>query len=101
MPACSAGQSAAADPAGWSAGTSAEPFASTYHRDGERLKRPPKGYDPDNPAIDELMWKDYVATRDLTEAEVCGPDLLDRFATACQAAAPFNAFLARAVGLAW
>ncbi|MBN1993933.1 MAG: DUF2461 domain-containing protein [Anaerolineae bacterium] len=90
-----------ADPAGWRQIMSDEAFQSTYSLEGEILKRPPKGYDPDHPLIEYLKRKDFVAGRPFSETEACAPDFMDRFAEGCRIAAPFTAFLTRAVGLPW
>jgi uncharacterized protein (TIGR02453 family) len=36
----------------------------------DRLSRPPKGYDEENPAIEYLKLKSYIVTRSFTDAEV-------------------------------
>jgi uncharacterized protein (TIGR02453 family) len=64
--------------------------------DGDALKRPPRGYDPEHPAIDDLRRKDFIVVRDFTQADACRADFLDRFADACRAAAPFVRFLTQA-----
>ena len=35
--------------------------------EGDRLSRPPRGFDPDHPFIDDLKMKDFVASVALTE----------------------------------
>jgi uncharacterized protein (TIGR02453 family) len=68
---------------------------------GDRLARPPRGYDPAHPLIDDLRRKDFVATVRLSEAEACRPDFVERYAATCHAAAPLMRFLTEAVGLPW
>jgi uncharacterized protein (TIGR02453 family) len=68
---------------------------------GERLVRPPRGYDPDHPFVDDLKRKDFLVTAAFAEAEACRPDFLARYARTCRAAAPFVRFLTEAVGLPW
>jgi uncharacterized protein (TIGR02453 family) len=68
---------------------------------GESLKRSPQGYDLGHPLIEDLKRKDFVVTTAFDERIACAADFLDRFAEACRAAAPFNRFLTRAVGLPW
>ncbi|MBS1732364.1 MAG: DUF2461 domain-containing protein [Bacteroidetes bacterium] len=37
---------------------------------GEKLSRPPKGYEPDNPAIHFIKMKSYVITRSFSDKEI-------------------------------
>lgn len=90
-----------ADPAGWQQLISGDDFRSLFTVEGESLKRPPKGYDPDHPLIEDLKRKDFIASTRLNEGMVCEPDFLDHFTDLCRRAAPFTAFLTTAVGLPW
>jgi uncharacterized protein (TIGR02453 family) len=76
-------------------------FRSTFRMGGDTLKRPPKGFDPEHPLIDDLKRKDYLASIVLDEKIVCEPDFLDYYLELCKTAAPFMEFLTRAVGLDW
>ena len=69
--------------------------------EGESLKRPPPGYRPDHPLIQDLVRKDYVASVRFREAQIVSPDFLDTFLDAGKAMDPLNAFLAKAIGLPW
>ncbi len=89
------------DPARWKRAIGGKAFRDRYELSGEALKRPPRGYDSAHPLIDDLRRKDFVAITPFTEHEVCAPGFLNRYAAACRAAAPFMAFLTRAVGLSW
>ena len=68
---------------------------------GERLKRPPAGFDPQHSLIEDLKQKDFIASRTFSEAEACGTEFVDRYAEACRERGPLMRFLTRAVGLAW
>lgn len=74
-------------------------FAALYQLGGDSLLRPPKGYDPNHPLLEDLKRKDFVVMANLTETDVCAPNFIDRFAEMCRAASPFNEFLTRALGL--
>jgi len=87
-------------PDGWRRGTSAGALG-VLTLEGERLARPPRGYDPEHPLIDDLRRKDFVATVRLSEADACRPDFVERYAATCHAAAPLMRFLTEAVGLPW
>jgi uncharacterized protein (TIGR02453 family) len=66
---------------------------------GEVLKRPPKGFDPEHPLVEDLKRKDFVTGTAFSESQVCGADFLDRFVAACRAHGPLVRFLARALDL--
>jgi uncharacterized protein (TIGR02453 family) len=68
---------------------------------GDSLVRPPKGYSPDHPYIEELKMKDFVYSLRFTNQQVCGNSFLPDFANACKKMAPLVAFLTKAVGLRW
>ncbi len=74
---------------------------SKVRLEGESLQRPPPGYDPNHPWIQDLRRKDFVGVRSFRDAEVTSPRFLDSFAETCEAMDPLNAFLARAIGLPW
>lgn len=69
--------------------------------EGESLKRPPPGYEPDHPFIRDLMRKDFVGTWRLRDTEVTSPDIPDTFLEASKAMDPLNRFLADAIELPW
>ncbi|GAA3945824.1 DUF2461 domain-containing protein [Hymenobacter algoricola] len=60
---------------------------------GDRLQRPPKGYDKADPDLEWLKLKDFVVTQSFSDAEVLRPDFVARVTTAFQAAQPFVRFL--------
>lgn len=66
---------------------------------GEKLLRPPKGFDPAHPYIEDLKRKDFVAMASFTEADACKPGFADRVAEVYRVSAPFMSFLTTAVGL--
>jgi uncharacterized protein (TIGR02453 family) len=68
---------------------------------GESLIRPPKGYDPEHPFIEDLKRKDFVTSLRFSEKQVCGPGFLAEFAATCRRMAPLVEFVTRALGLAW
>jgi uncharacterized protein (TIGR02453 family) len=91
----------AAPRSSWRQAAADRDFAARCKMGGESLQRPPKGYDPEHPSIEDLKRKDFVASTDFTEKDACAPDFLDRFTEACAASAPFMKFLTKAVGLQW
>jgi uncharacterized protein (TIGR02453 family) len=89
-----------ADPKRWRRATSGGEFRSSCGMSGESLKRPPAGYDPDHPFIDDLKRKDFTVSSPLADAQVCGDEVLELVLKGFRTAAPFVEFLANAVGLA-
>ena len=67
--------------------------------EGDRLSRPPRGFDPNHPFIDDLKMKDFVASAVLTEDQICSDKLLRDFASACRQMSPLVEFTTRALGL--
>ncbi len=90
-----------ADPNGYKRSISGRAFNAQCELGGESLKRPPKGYDPDHPLIDELKRKDFIAYVPFTEKQACSNDFPKRLAAAFRLMAPFTAYLTRAVGAPW
>jgi uncharacterized protein (TIGR02453 family) len=68
---------------------------------GERLKRTPRGFSDDHPAVDLLRRKDFAAGLELGERDALSPRFLDRCAEVYRALVPTMKLLARAVGVAW
>ncbi|SHJ04793.1 TIGR02453 family protein [Hymenobacter daecheongensis DSM 21074] len=65
--------------------------------EGDRLLRPPKGYEKDDPDIELLKFKDFVVTKSFTDAEVRHADFVARVTETFQAAQPFVRFLNEAM----
>ena len=65
------------------------------------LKRPPRGFDPDHPMIEDIKRKSFTASVRLTQKQVTADDFMRTFAGACAQIAPLMKFLANAVGVGW
>ena len=89
----------AGDPKGWGRATTGGALGSTCRMAGESLKRPPAGYDPAHPFIEDIKRKDFAISTPLTDPEVTGDDFLDLVVQRLRATAPFVRFLSNAVGL--
>ncbi len=68
---------------------------------GDTLKRPPSGYDPEHPLIEDVKRKDFYTMSKFSDRDVCAPEFMDRYLDACRAAVPLVQFLTGALGLAW
>ncbi len=64
---------------------------------GETLSRPPKGYEAENPSINYLKHKSFLAEHPLTQADVHSPKLIKQLVETGQAMKPLIDFLNRAV----
>jgi len=84
------------DPAAWKKAAHGKRFTAVFEMSGDRLSRPPRGFDPEHPLVEDLMWKDFIGGRSLTQAFVTSPDLPTELAGVFSAGSDFMAFLCRA-----
>jgi uncharacterized protein (TIGR02453 family) len=87
------------DPGRWQQVTGRKAFRSRWQAEGESLKRPPKGYDPEHPLIEDLKRKDFTFFTRLEEDDVTAPGFLKHYARLCKGGAPVVEFLCQAVGI--
>jgi uncharacterized protein (TIGR02453 family) len=66
---------------------------------GESLQRPPAGYDPNHPLIEDLKRKDFTLFSPLTQRDVCGSGFPDLLLENFRSMNPFVEFLTKAIGL--
>lgn len=85
----------------WKRILSGKEFRRDFRLEGQSLKRPPQGYDRDDPLIEHLQRKDFVAVTYTSEEAACSPDFLPWFVQACHTLAPFMRFLTEALELPW
>ena len=67
--------------------------------EGDSLMRPPRGFDPQHPFMEDIKRKDFVASVELTEAQVCSPKFMGEFTAACRTMLPLVEFTTKALGL--
>ena len=67
--------------------------------EGAVLKRPPRGFHPDHPAIDLLRYKSFTVSRSLKESEVTSAKLPDIVAKQYATMLPLIRWLNRVLGL--
>ncbi|MCA1831997.1 MAG: DUF2461 domain-containing protein [Actinobacteria bacterium] len=70
------------------------------HGDGA-LKRPPRGFDPGHPMIEDIKRKSFTSSHRMKNADITGDDLMKTFMTACSEISPLMKFLASSVGVPW
>ena len=61
--------------------------------DGEKLKTPPRGYSSDNPNIELLKFKSYVAMNQVPDKLLLSSDYFEHIISVLKAMKPFNDFL--------
>lgn len=64
---------------------------------GDTLQRPPKGYEADNPMIDFIKHKSFLAEYKLTDEELLKKDFSKKVVEVFSAIQPLNEFLNRAI----
>ena len=74
-------------------------FIDTYELEGDRLKRPPKGFDPDHPLVEDLKRKDFIGVAKIPKKLITSPDLPEELAKVFGAATPLMKFLCEAVSV--
>jgi uncharacterized protein (TIGR02453 family) len=90
-----------ARPPTWKKAIEDRKFRARFELGGEKLSRPPKGYDPAHPLIEDLKRKDFIGGTEFARKEVCSDQFLNQFTDACVAAAPLMKFLTEALGYKW
>lgn len=68
---------------------------------GDRLSRPPVGFDRSHRFVDDLKLKDLYVMTPFTEREATARDFLDRYVSACRTASPLVEFVTHSLGLRW
>ncbi len=78
-------------------------FRGTFRRmlEGNELKRPPRGFNPNHRFVNDLKRRHFVAIADLSEEAVCAPDFASRLIEDYRRGVHFMKFMTTAVGLPW
>ena len=82
------------DPRGWKLAAR----SGLSHGD-ESLKRPPRGFDPAHPLIEDIKRTSFTTGVEFTEKQACSGTFATTFAEACRRQVPLMRFLAKAMGL--
>ncbi len=88
-----------ARPAEWSRVSNDKKFTRHFHLGGSTLTRPPRGYAKDNPTIEDIKRKDFIAVSNLSHDDVLQPRFQQKVETAFKAASDYMQFLCKAVGV--
>ena len=87
------------DATDWKKATRGKRFTDIFSLGGDVLVRPPKGFDPDDPLIEDLKRKDFIASARMRQSDITSPDFLATFSDHCRRGTGFMQFLCGAVGL--
>lgn len=88
------------DPSAWKRATG-KAFKAKFEFSGQSLVRPPKGFDPEHPLIEDLKRKDFIGIAQLSKRAVTSKELLDEFTGICRTAKPLVRSLCRSLDLAF
>jgi len=81
----------------WRRASRDKKFRERFAPDGGSLKRPPQGFPPDHPCIEDLKRIDFIGVADLTERDVLAKDFLEQVGTSFAACRLFMRFLCDAL----
>ncbi len=72
-------------------------FTDLDRSEGFELKRPPKGYEAENPAIEYLKFKSFIVTVKIPDETFTDKKLVKTIADICKTAKPFIDFINSAI----
>ena len=88
------------DPARWKRAAYGRRFTEVYGAlEGESLKRPPRGFDPEHPLLEDLMRKDFICSTRITQARATASGFLADYTATVKTATPLMRFLTEGLGL--
>ncbi len=85
----------------WLAARDDKAFTKYWELSGDSLVRPPQGFAPDHPAIEDLKRKDFIAVADAKRSNLTGPGIVDFVSERFAATAPFMKFLCEALEIGY
>ncbi|MHC4599020.1 MAG: DUF2461 domain-containing protein [Planctomycetota bacterium] len=89
----------ATDSKTWKKAVTGKAFRDNCILTGDSLKRPPRGFDPEHPFVEDLKRKDFLAFAEFSESQAVKADFIGRVTKAFKSASPMIKFLAGALGL--
>jgi uncharacterized protein (TIGR02453 family) len=87
------------NPAAWKKATQGKKFLERFELGGDALSRPPQGFDPTHELIADLKRKDFVASRELTDAQIASAELAPLMVESFKGVAPLVDYLCAALDL--
>lgn len=86
-------------PSEWAKVKNGTAFKNAWKIGGDSLARPPKGFDPEHPHVEDLKRKSHTASAALTPAELGDADLAKKIGRRLAAASDYMKFLCTALEL--
>lgn len=74
-------------------------FGRNFSLGGEKLTRPPRGFDKEHECIEDIKRKSFIAVRTLNVEDCLKPQFQKTVESSFKAAEPFMRFLCKAVGV--
>jgi uncharacterized protein (TIGR02453 family) len=91
-----------AKPAVWKKAAHSPPFSKSFSMSDEgSLKRPPRGYDPEHPYIDDLRRKSFIGSKQLDEKTATSSRFMETFLGLARDGAPLVKFISESVGVSF
>ena len=87
------------NPAAWKKAVRSKRFREQFGLGGESLSRPPSGFDPEHELIDDLKRKDFVASREFSDADAMSSKLKPIVVDTFKGIAPMVDYLCAALDL--
>ncbi|HBN77641.1 MAG TPA: TIGR02453 family protein [Planctomycetaceae bacterium] len=94
-------QKIAEEPKVWQKAITQKKFATHFEMAGDKLIRPPKGFDKEHPAIEEIKRKDFIAVSKFEEQDVTSEDFQKQVVERLRAGTPLMTFLCEALELSY
>jgi uncharacterized protein (TIGR02453 family) len=83
----------------WLAARDDKGFRKVWEVVGDKLKRPPRGFDPNSPVIEDIKRTEFLGFRTMGMKELYRRDVVTRVADCYAASRPFMKFLCDALGV--
>jgi len=84
-------------PQQWLKVRDAKAFRAVYDLGGSSLKRPPRGFNAEDPLIEDLKRKDFIASTEFSATDIESVGFVKQCASTFRKAAPLMAFLCAAL----
>jgi uncharacterized protein (TIGR02453 family) len=85
----------------WLAARDEKGFRKVWEVVGDKLKRPPRGFDPAGPMIEDIKYTEFLGFRTMGMKELYRRDVVARVAACYAASRPLMKFLCDALNVRW
>jgi uncharacterized protein (TIGR02453 family) len=89
----------AAKPAEWKRIIGDQKFKRQFDFGGEKLTRPPRGFDKHHECIEDIKRKSFIAVKSMAVGDCLKPQFQRKVETAFKTGTPYMQFLCKAVGV--